>query len=388
MANQLTKLNPLSDTQLQMILGTMLGDGCFTCESKNPRYRTTHGRKQAEYCQSKADLLDDYIGTPMKIIENRGFGQESAYFSTLSTPVFASLYGLVCPGGKKTVTQEWLDQLTIEGISWWFQDDGSGYQNQITFSTHGFSHPECQLLAQWLTGMGFSASVRQVKRGTTFYSVVSLQKQPAWKLQEMVRPYIHSSMTYKLRVTGLTSASVCVQCGAIFQRDTATAGAPSTYCSDTCRQAAIRRQKCRWNGDNQEQKNQAERERYYRDIAATRRKKREQAASKRKEMEQDAEAKAAHLKSRRRWRNANKGRPEVKAVKAAQDKRYRSQVTNNPQKKAEQAAKRRAARERRMADPAYREKIRQQQITRRAQRTPEQIEENRRKTRERMRSSS
>lgn len=399
-----SRLLPLNETQTQMVLGTLMGDGSMhravkkpkpdakhrkqNIKSPSPRYYTTHGLCQKAYCEHKAEVLKGYVNVPVKERENKGWGQTSVVFSTLTTPSFDWVYDLVYPDGKKRVTQAWLDLMTIEAIAWWFQDDGSGYPNRITFSTHGFSHEECSLLASWLTNMGYDAHERRVKKKSSTYWVVSLLQAAAWKLQEDMRPHIQPSMTYKLNVLNPIQSYTCNQCGETFPLKTTAARGPSVYCSDGCRRQATQASKRRWNEQNKDSKNEAERERYRRDLEVARAKKREQAAAKRVALEKDPQAKSEHLVKRRQWREKNKDRPEVKAAKAAQDKAYQVKVATDQEKKAEQAEKRREARRRRMADPEYREKIRQQQIARRATRTPEQIEEDRRKNRERMRSST
>jgi len=391
LSKPLDKHRELTQEQVQLVLGTLMGDGSMykkTSKAKtktnalgrvlgtHPRYYTTHGKIQEEYCRHKADVLSNYVNTPPKIRENQGWGIESCVFTTLTSSAFDWVYDLVFQKDKKVVTQRWLDFLTIEGIAWWFMDDGSGTTRSTTLSTHGFSHAENELISKWLTGLGYKTTIDKIhRRGRTLFSL-RLNVDAAYKLQESMRPYIHRSMLYKLKVQNPEVQASCARCGdtlKLHRRQLSN----ENFCSD-CLKLNRRNSLDKYYKTHKDEitKRQAEYRKEHQELCSQR-----SMASRRKNAERYREYK-------RSWRKEKKNDPDFKTKKAADDKRHREKMKQNPEKMAAAAAKRQAARTRRMQDPEYREKTHLQQIARRAKRTPEQIEKDRTENRDRMRRSS
>lgn len=214
-------LLPLSTRAEQMVLGTLLGDGsmCWT-NAKYGRYRINHGAIQAEYCRSKAKLLEIYVNTPPQIKPNGGWGKEICTFSTVTSPAFEYLRTLCYhpspDDGRlvKWVTPQWLAKLTWEGIAWWYQDDGTLQKSTrtVVFCTHSFPESQVRLLARMLTDYGAPAKARPVLKGQKMYWVVYLTAAGTRVFMEKVRPYMHPTMFYKL--TDPLPIQNCQFCGA------------------------------------------------------------------------------------------------------------------------------------------------------------------------------
>ena len=203
---------PLTETQKQLVLGTLLGDGCMSMGAISPRYRCSQGAKQTEYVLHKARILEEYINTPPAIFPNGGFGEELCAFVTLSSQAFeftrSLCYQQMGNSYVKTITQEWVDQLTWEAVAWWYQDDGSLHKGSVVISTHGFPKEQVDMLTQWFVNQGLDAITSPVnKNGKTYYTI-RFRKEGGVKLLEHIRPYMSPGMAYKFHLV-LKKCKVC-----------------------------------------------------------------------------------------------------------------------------------------------------------------------------------
>ena len=238
----------LTSTQIQMLLGTLLGDGCMSHTTKHPSYQSNHGWCQHEYNSVKAQILSEYVRTPPKKMKNSGYGEWSSYFSTLSNPVFEFIrplcYRKVETRYKKIVNQTWLDQLTWEGIAWWYMDDGSfqvkGPTPTSSFHTEGFSQEENELLQRWLTSKGIECGVHQYRkedRGPYWYILCTVQG--TLKLVEKISSYILPYMQYKIKLPYRQISDTCVFCGRTYLLTSSMAKSETRDVEYPCCQANV-----------------------------------------------------------------------------------------------------------------------------------------------------
>jgi hypothetical protein len=130
------------------------------------------------------------------------------------------------------VTKDWLDQLTWEGVAWWYQDDGTLTQGKgIHISTHSFPKEEVQLLAEMLQGKGISAKVQPVKKGEKTYYIVSIGTESTRKFIEKVKRFVHPSMLYKTDI-GDPVFLTCQFCQTAFLKTTQPTKLKHTCCQD------------------------------------------------------------------------------------------------------------------------------------------------------------
>src|SRR3954447_12084829 len=115
-----TKQYALSDDQMKLILGSLLGDGSLRYASQhNAHFRVGHGERQREYCEWKQSMLAPFankIGPT-----GNGIG-----FDTIPMRQLAALRDAVyAADGRKTVTAELIAQLDERAIAAWYCDDGT-----------------------------------------------------------------------------------------------------------------------------------------------------------------------------------------------------------------------------------------------------------------------
>lgn len=209
----------LNMNQLQCILGTLLGDGCLSASStrrskKNVLYKrrsihyqliVQHNHKQQQYLEYKRGI----IGAPglQRLIQRPGSysaGSLTYRMTYNNKGALSKIAAIVCPDGAKKVNKQWLDQLTLEGIAYWFMDDGSScYGNkkklvQIRFHTLSYGYEENQLLVEKLNSYGFISKIYKNKRGK-FY--IGMSTKCSRLFMENMNQYIWpiECMRYKLK---------------------------------------------------------------------------------------------------------------------------------------------------------------------------------------------
>jgi hypothetical protein len=97
---------------------------------------------------------------------------------------------------------EWLEQITPEGLAWWYMDDGALMLTPegsptIHLSTEGYSLAENQLIASWLRSIGYAAKVQFYARGTKTYNYIGMGANASRKWLSELQQYSIPSMEYK-----------------------------------------------------------------------------------------------------------------------------------------------------------------------------------------------
>ncbi len=205
----------VTESQKQVLLGTLLGDGSISRnENRGYHVRVNHGLKQYGYADHKRRILDVgklHIFKSYEKTYSKGVPMCTFYYKNIRTSEW--LEKLVLVNGKKTVNQKWLDELTIEGIAYWFLDDGhSSFSTSkwvsIGFATMGFNHKENVLLQKKLCSMGYKTYLygnvknRAGEKSGTGYRL-RLSSMCSDAFLKAVQPYIWpiECMRYKLKLT-------------------------------------------------------------------------------------------------------------------------------------------------------------------------------------------
>jgi recombination protein RecA len=199
----------LGEQQTQVVLGSLMGDGNLSPTrhgGTGTRFRMGHGARQAEYLDWKVSLLGN-------IECSRTTNAAGAVFADFRPlPELAEVHDAVYFGdGKKHLSWEYLKALTPLALAVWYADDGSftlrskgvqartrGGSGRIEICVEAMSPGSRERLVQYLRdthGLNVrvrSAGARQKKAVLVFTTAASE------KFQELVAPYVHPSMEYKL----------------------------------------------------------------------------------------------------------------------------------------------------------------------------------------------
>ena len=205
----LSQPHRLSPMQRQVILGGLMGDGNLSPSrikgSLGTRFRMGHGAKQEAYIDWKASLFGN-IG------QSRSVNAKGAVFVDLTPlPELAELREAVYWGdGQKTLSFEYLKSLTPLALAVWYMDDG-GFSNRSKglqertkdgsgrseICIEAFNEGSRQRLLEALADR-FDLHPTLTLRGKRQMAVLSFAKDETAKLHELIAPYVHPSMDYKL----------------------------------------------------------------------------------------------------------------------------------------------------------------------------------------------
>jgi recombination protein RecA len=198
----------LSDQQWQVVLGSLMGDGNLSPNQRDRagvRFRLGHGAKQAGYLDWKVSLLANVAHS--RRVDSRG--AVFADFTPLSE--LDELRRAVYLGdGKKHLSWDYLKALTPLSLAVWYMDDGCftarskglqertrGGSGRIEICVEAMSEGSRERLVQYLRDV-HQLEVRLVARGALQKVFLQFTTAASAKFQELVAPYVHSSMEYKL----------------------------------------------------------------------------------------------------------------------------------------------------------------------------------------------
>ena len=107
-----------TEPQLQMLLGTLLGDGHLKRSGRITKqtaiYISQHGWCQHKYNVTKHQALPEHETHQPGKKKNLGYGDWSSVWYTKALTKLHALYSLTYPDGHKKVTPEWLNLITAE----------------------------------------------------------------------------------------------------------------------------------------------------------------------------------------------------------------------------------------------------------------------------------
>jgi recombination protein RecA len=198
----------LGKQQIQVILGALMGDGNLSPNvhgRSGTRFRMGHGARQAGYLDWKVSLLGN-------ITHSRTVNAKGAVFTDFTPlPELAELHDAVYfGGGKKHLTWEYLKSLTPLALAVWYMDDGcftlrskgvqartAGGTGRIEICVEAMSPGSRDRLVQYLRDT-HKLDVKLMSRGARQISVLQFTTAASEQFQQIVAPYIHPSMDYKL----------------------------------------------------------------------------------------------------------------------------------------------------------------------------------------------
>jgi recombination protein RecA len=198
----------LSDQQMQLILGSLMGDGNLSPNAhgrSGTRFRMGHGAEQATYLDWKVSLLGN-VGCART---SNAKGATFADFTPL--PELAEVHDAVYFGdGKKHLSWDYLKSLTPLALAVWYMDDGcftvrskgvqertQGGTGRIEICVEAMSPGSRERLVQYLRDT-HGLNVRLRASGVRRVSVLVFTTSASEKFQKLLAPFVHPSMSYKL----------------------------------------------------------------------------------------------------------------------------------------------------------------------------------------------
>ena len=190
----------LNDTQREVLVGVLLGDAHMETQNSGRTYRVKfeYSSRQIEYANHLYGVFEEWILTPPQLKQDAT--HNNVWFQTVSHPAFRFYAHQFYDGGRKCVPKLIHRYINGRAIAYWFMDDGSIKSREskgVLFNTHGFVRSDVRRLIGVLqTVFALQASERVQKEGTQIY----ISGRSYERFREIVDPYIHPSMQYKIPV--------------------------------------------------------------------------------------------------------------------------------------------------------------------------------------------
>lgn len=204
-----SRIGPHNKNIISIIFGSLLGDGYAEYRKNGTRIAFYQEGKHLSYILWLHKIISNlgYCNPILPKIQTRlgkkGIVRKIVRFKTWTYSSLNWIWDLWYVNGIKTVPSnvgEYLDPLAL---AIWIMVDGSRAGSGLKLSTNSFSYSDCLLIVKVLyENFNLKASV-QSSGATAANSLNSQYVIYIWKesmplLCEIVEPYVHSSMKYKL----------------------------------------------------------------------------------------------------------------------------------------------------------------------------------------------
>lgn len=191
--------------QLDVVIGSLLGDARLECRSKGiraaitARFRVHHGDKQKEYVFWKYRILKDFVLRGPRNIswanEKRNLKEVSWYFHTKSSEQFGFLHQIFYRNGIKILPQEIFPVFTDRMLAIWFMDDGSNNGRNLTLNTHALALEDQHRIAEFFRARyGIHPTI--VKDRTQWK--IAIGRNDYQTFLSIMEPFVPQIMSYKI----------------------------------------------------------------------------------------------------------------------------------------------------------------------------------------------
>lgn len=199
------RIGPHNKQILSILFGSLLGDCqaeyrdkgcgtrfCFYQESSHTAYLIWLHSILSElgYCNSKEPEIKPRLG-------RKGVVRKVIRFKTWTYSNLNWVYDLWYINKIKIVPAIIGDYLTPLALAIWIMDDGCKVGNGLKLSTNSFSYSDCTLLVKVLfDNFNLKSSIQSAGKPNQYIIYIFTESMPL--LREIVLPYVHPSMKYKL----------------------------------------------------------------------------------------------------------------------------------------------------------------------------------------------
>lgn len=186
-------------------MGVLIGTLCGDCGKKQLRLYCGQSIKQKDWFDFKKKRFEKIFNQSFKEYkyDYPKYNTSVYQFTTNTNDLTKYLINLFYPNDKKIISKEALEQLTLEGIAWWYMDDGSmsikkidGKPRgaEITLNTY-LTAKENQIIIDFFQNQ-YNITWKLNKSKGKYR--LRMGKKEGKKFFALIEPYIIDSMKYKI----------------------------------------------------------------------------------------------------------------------------------------------------------------------------------------------
>lgn len=199
------RIGPHNKIVLDIIIGSLLGDGHAEYRKIGKGTRITFYQEgihtsyllwlhslfsELGYCNLNVPKIQTRLGS-------KGIVRKIIRFRTWTFSSFNWIHDLWYINGIKVIPSNIGEFLTPLALAIWIMDDGGKVNQGLKLSTNSYTYSECLFLVKILyDNFNLQASVQSA--GVSDQYQIYIWKESMPLLREIVLPYVHSSMKYKL----------------------------------------------------------------------------------------------------------------------------------------------------------------------------------------------
>lgn len=189
---------PFTKKQREFIIGSLLGDGHID-NGKLKRFAVNHSDKQLDYIMYKKEVLNNFINMVRKNKPQKKRKSVAYNLTTIGHQEFNFYHKLFYDNTKKVIRKGIENYLTPYVMAIWVMDDGHTRKYDMKLCTEGFTKKENEILRNAIyVRFGIGCNVSEYNNRGKKYYILTFNKKNSLKLCDLIKPYIISSMQYKL----------------------------------------------------------------------------------------------------------------------------------------------------------------------------------------------
>lgn len=188
--------NP-TELQQQVLVGTLLGDGCLAKKGSECRLHVKHSLKQLPLVEWKREMFKEITSMDINVFEQdvNGKTYEFCQFATRTHPFLSEYRDIFYEDGRKRIPRNILELLVSPiALATWFMDDGTWSCQGLVLQTNCFIPEEVELLqGVLLENFGIETTSKNEKGSRVIYVL----KNQVPRFKALVERHMLPSMMYK-----------------------------------------------------------------------------------------------------------------------------------------------------------------------------------------------
>jgi len=187
----------LASRQQEILVGTLLGDGCLAQHGRFHRLFVKHQIAQRALAEFKRTAFKSFVTMPLHEFDQK-LGDRRypcVQFVTRTAPVFSEWHARFYSGRRKIVPVGITELLTPLTMAVWFMDDGGADYAGLDIQAHCFEPDESELL---VVALAERFGIRARTRANKGRRMIYIPSSEVGATRSLVEPHMLPELRYKL----------------------------------------------------------------------------------------------------------------------------------------------------------------------------------------------